>query len=302
MRVLFMGTPEISVASLERLAQHHDVVGVFCQPDKPVGRKMVPTAPPVKQKALELDIPVFQPTTLKDGEAKKTIQQLNPDVVAVIAYGKIVPKDILELPKFGCINAHASILPKYRGASPIQHSLLNGDSETGVSIMKMDEGVDTGDVMLIERIAIEQDDDAKTLFAKLSVVAADAFVKAFDAIKQGEAVFSKQQGEATKAPIIKKHDGRFGFDETAKDIVAKVKAYFGWPSAFFETDGNVIKVSRAKVVDKSGKQGEILSLNPLVVAAANGAVEIEELSPQNKGKMSGTAFAAGRRLKISDIL
>ncbi len=302
MRVLFMGTPEIAVASLEALCKHHEIVAVFCQPDKPVGRKMVLTAPPVKQKAQQLGLTVFQPKTLRNDEAKETIQNLNPDIIAVVAYGKILPKEILDIPKHGCINAHASILPKYRGASPIQQALLNGDDETGVSMMRMDEGMDTGDVMLVEKLKIETSDDAQTLFEKLSFVAASSFVKAFELIENGEAKFVKQQGEATSAPIIKKDDGAFSFEDDAKEIVQKVKAFVGWPSAYFKTFDTVIKVHKAAFVEASGNPGEVLSTKPLVIAAKNGAVELLELSPQSKGKMSGAAFAVGKRLKACDII
>ncbi len=302
MRVLFMGTPEISVASLEALCKHHEIVAVFCQPDKPVGRKMVLTAPPVKQKAQQLGLSVFQPKTLRDDEAKDLIQKLNPDIIAVVAYGKILPKEILDIPKHGCINAHASILPKYRGASPIQQALLNGDAETGVSIMRMDEGMDTGDVMLVERLDIEHCDDAQTLFEKLSSLAAVSFVKAFELIEKGEAKFVKQQGDATSAPIIKKDDGAFSFEDDAQEIVQKTKAFVGWPSAYFKAFDTVIKVHKAVFVEDFGKPGEVLSAKPLVIAAKNGAVELLELSPQSKGKMSGTAFAAGKRLKVRDIV
>ncbi len=302
MRVLFMGTPEISVASLESLYKHHEIIAVFCQPDKPVGRKMVLTAPPVKQKAQQLGLMVYQPKTLRDDETKELIQKLNPDIIAVVAYGKILPKEILDIPKHGCINAHASILPKYRGASPIQQALLNGDDETGVSMMRMDEGMDTGDVMLIEKLKIETSDDAQTLFEKLSSLAAVSFVKAFDLIQKGEAKFVKQQGNSTSAPIIKKDDGAFSFTDDAREIVQKTKAFVGWPSAYFKAFDTVIKVHKAAFFEASGNPGEVLSTKPLIIAAKNGAVEFLELSPQNKGKMSGTAFAAGKRLKVKDII
>ena len=193
MRIVFMGTPDFAVPCLEKLNNSkHDVVGVFSQPDKPVGRKQIMTAPPVKAFALENDIPVFQPERIKNSNALEIINELNPDIIVVVAYGKILPTEILGAAKFGCINVHASLLPKYRGAAPIQWAVLNGDKKTGVSIMQMDEGLDTGDVILVRECEIGENETSAELFEKLSTIGADALVESLELLESGNAVFKKQ--------------------------------------------------------------------------------------------------------------
>ena len=193
MRIVFMGTPDFAVPCLEKLIQcGHKVVGVFSQPDKPVGRKQILTPPEVKVCAQKYDIPVFQPKKLKGSDAVDIIKSLTPDVIVVVAYGKILPKEILTAAKYGCINVHASLLPQYRGAAPIQWAVINGDKETGVSIMQMDEGLDTGDVILVKKTDIDRDETSAELFDRLSVIGADALAEALDNIENGTAVAVKQ--------------------------------------------------------------------------------------------------------------
>lgn len=300
MRLIFMGTPEIAVPSLKRLAAEHEIVGVFSREDKPVGRKQILTAPPVKEAARELGIPVFQPKTLRDGAAEKTIRELNPDAIALIAYGRILPKEILELPKYGCINAHASLLPKFRGAAPIQRALLCGESETGITAMKMDEGLDTGEIISMSGIGISPDDDAESMFSKLGFLAADVLSETLFDIEAGRAVYAAQPEGFTLAPPIEKSERMFSFSDDARAIVNRVRAFCIWPVASFEAAGKIVKVYKARLSDERGEPGTVLSLDPMTVAASNGAVKLLEVMPENGKRMSGTAYAAGRRLKIGD--
>lgn len=298
-----MGTPDIAVPSLERLAAEHEVVGVFCQPDKPVGRKQTLTAPAIKLAAQRLGIPVFQPLKMRDGEAKRIMEDLAPDAIALIAFGRILPKDILDVPKFCCVNAHASLLPKYRGAAPIQYALLNGDKVTGITAMRMDEGMDTGDIITSSTLAISLQDDEQSLFAKLGALAAEVFSDVLPKIERGEAIFTPQPESASFAPPIQKSDAEFSFvGDIAKDIVNKVRAFSVWPAAWFEGNGKKIKVFSARAGESTGRPGEVLAVKPLTIAAKEGSVELLEVMPESSRRMDGVAFAAGSRLKIGDSI
>ncbi len=301
MRVLFMGTPEIAVAALEALAAEHEVIGAFCQPDKPQGRKMIMTPPPVKLAAEKLGIPVFQPKSLRTDASKQLIKDLNPDVICLKAYGKLLPKEVLETPKFGCINAHASLLPKYRGASPIQHAILCGETVTGVTAMLMDEGMDTGDMMGSISVDILPEDDEQSMFEKLAPVGAQLLCDTLKKLESGTAVRVPQNNdEATYAPIIDKSMALFSFADDAKSIVNKVRAFSVWPNAFFELNGVNIKVFKAAYSESNAEAGTVVSTNPLVIAANNGAVEIKEMMPAGRKRMTGAAYSAGARLKKGD--
>lgn len=303
MRVVFMGTPEIAVPALRAIANHHELAGVFCQPDKPVGRKQVLSAPPVKRAAQELSVPVCQPAKLRDGTALTSLMELRPDVIVVMAYGRILPVEILSLPKYGCLNIHASILPKYRGAAPIQRALENGETQTGITVMRMEQGLDTGDMLPPRVIDIKDADDADSLSERLAALAAAEIITALSRVKKGTALFKKQDdAKATWAPIITKNDGLFTFSDYAREIVNKTRAFCSWPCARTELFGSAVKLNRAALCDKTGKIGRILALSPLTVAAKNGSVELIEVTPQGAKRMSGTAFAAGRRLCVGDNL
>ncbi len=298
-----MGTPEIAVPSLLALADRYEVVGLFCQPDKPVGRKQVITPPATKVAAEERGIPVFQPKGLRNEAATELIRQLSPDLIVVMAYGKILPKILLDFPKYGCINAHASLLPKYRGAAPIQYALRNGDEKTGITIMQMDEGVDTGDILAVKETLVAPEDDAESMFQKLALVAAELLPKAVAALEAGELIPKKQdESLATFAPTIEKQDGVFDFQKDAREIVNLVRGLCIWPVASFALGERTIKLFKAAYVPSEGKPGEVLSVKPLIIAAGNGAVELKTVMPAGKNKMDGTAFAAGLRLKKGDFL
>ena len=303
MKILFMGTPEIAAVCLRALAQKHEICGVFCQPDKPVGRKAILTAPPVKQTAQQLGFCVYQPTKLRDGSAAELIRGLDPDMIAVVAYGRILPEDILNIPKYGCVNIHASLLPKYRGAAPIQRALINGESETGVCAMYMAAGMDTGDVIEERRCAITDDDDAVTMFDKLGEIGAQLLCDTADAIQNGVIRRTPQNdAAATVALMLEKSEGLFGWHDAARDIFNKARGMVIWPNAFFMCDGKKIKLMKSRALDKSGAPGEVLSLDPLTVAAGSGSVELLEVKPEGSRLMTGREWAAGRRLKVGAFL
>lgn len=303
MKILFMGTPEIAATMLCELAKYHEVCGVFCQPDKPVGRKAVITPPPVKVTAQRLGIPVYQPTKLRDGEAAALIRSLEPEMIAVVAYGRILPKEILDIPPKGCVNIHASLLPKYRGAAPIQYSILCGDDKTGVAAMYMDEGLDTGDVIDVREVAITDEDDAITMFEKLGDAGAVLLRETADAIEAGTASRTPQdEANVSFAPPFTKESGAFNWNEDARAIFNKARALIMWPNAYFVCGGRKIKLMKARPTEQCGKPGEVLALDPLTVAAKNGAVQLLEVKPEGSRQMSGKDWTLGARLKVGDIL
>ena len=306
MRILFMGTPDIAADSLAALLDAgHEVCAVFTRRDKPVGRKQILTAPPVKQLAQQHDIPVYQPRTLRDGSSDALIEQLAPDIIVVVAYGCIIPPQLLHTAKYGCINLHVSLLPKYRGSAPIQWAVLNGDAETGVSIMQLDEGLDTGDVLMVEPVAIDPEETSGELFDRVSAVGAKTLVDALAKIEAGQLTpVPQDHSKATLAPPLSKDTARFAFTEDAARIHNWVRGMNPWPTAWFEQDGKRIKVSECRLAEnpQNAAPGTVLALKPLTVAAQNGAVALLSVTPEGGKPMAGTAWAAGRRLKTGDCL
>lgn len=299
MHVIFMGTPEFAVPCLSALAEKHSVVGVFTQPDKPKGRKQVLTPPPVKERAKELDIPVFQPNTLKGDEAFKTIVQLNADVIVVVAYGKILPQKILEQPRFGCINVHASLLPKYRGAAPIQWSVINGEKETGVTTMQMDAGLDTGDILQSSSLTIGDDETADELHDRLSALGAELIIKTLEAVENGTVTRTKQDDNLSSyVSVLSKDISPIDFTKSAQEVHNHVRGLNSWPSASAVIDGKRIKIHKTRLADGFGKPGEIISLKPFTVACGSGAVEILELQLEGKKKMAADDFLRGNKLAL----
>lgn len=302
MRVIFMGTPEFAVPCLSALAEKHSVVGVFTQPDKPKGRKQILTPPPVKERANELGIPVFQPNTLKGDEAFKTIVQLNADVIVVVAYGKILPQKILEQPRFGCINVHASLLPKYRGAAPIQWSVINGEKETGVTTMQMDAGLDTGDILQTASLTIGDDETADELHDRLSALGAKLIIETLEAVENGTATRTKQDDKLSSyVSVLSKDISPIDFTKSAQEVHNHVRGLNSWPSASAVIDGKRIKIHKTRLADGCGKPGEIISLKPLTVACGKGAVEILELQPEGKKKMAADDFLRGNKLALHTL-
>ena len=301
-----MGTPDYAAVTLQKLIEeNYDIAAVFAQPDKPVGRKQILTPPPTKVLAMEHNIPVYQPKTLRDGEAYDILKQINPDVIVVVAYGKILPKDVLDIPKYGCINGHASLLPKLRGASPIQWSIVTGETQTGVSTMLMDEGMDTGDILETVVTDIGEQETAEELFDRLSVMSADLMVstlkKAYDGtltpIKQNEA-------DATYAPIIKKEMAHLDFNKTADEICNAVRGFYSWPCAFCFINGKRIKVIKAKKSNlKSNSCGVVIaSDDKLVISCKEGSVELVTVQPEGAKMMSAAQMLNGHKIAEGTVV
>lgn len=306
MRILFMGTPDIAAESLAALLDAgHEVCGVFTRRDKPVGRKQILTAPPVKQLAVEYGLSVYQPRTLRDGSSDELIKELAPDIIVVVAYGCIIPPQLLHAAKYGCINLHVSLLPKYRGSAPIQWAVLNGDEGTGVTIMQLDEGLDTGDILMVEPVTIDPEETSGELFDRVSAVGAGTLVTALEKIEAGELTPRKQDNAAaTMAPPLTKDMAQFDFTQDAAHIHNWVRGMNPWPMAWFVTaGGKKVKVTECRVAASNGEApGTVLSTKPLTVACADGAVQLLHVVPEGKKPMDGTSFAAGLRLKAGDTL
>ena len=299
MRIVFMGTPDFAAAILKRLIDTgRNVVGVFSQPDKPVGRKQVIMPTATKALAMEHGIPVFQPAKLRDGEALRIMQELKPDLTVVAAYGKILPKDILDVAPLGNVNVHGSLLPKYRGSAPIQWSVINGDKVTGITTMYMAEGMDTGDMIMKFELPIGEDETAGELFDRMAKLGAESIEKTLELFDSGEVKAEPQnEEEATYAPMLKKEMGEIDFGKTAEEIHNLVRGLNPWPTAFTFLDGKTIKVHEAKAAEGlSGTEGELLDEKRFVVGTKNGAVEFITVQPEGKNKMSGADFIRGRRL------
>lgn len=304
MRIVFMGTPEYSAVTLRALLEAgHEVAGVFAQPDKPVGRKQILTPPPVKVTAQQHAIPVFQPATLRDGTALEILRGLGPEIIVVVAYGKILPPELLALPRFGCINGHASLLPKYRGASPIQWSIVCGERKTGVTVMQMDAGMDTGDILGVRETEIGAEETAGELFERLAAVSAGLTVEVLEKIGRGEVrPIPQDHAAATYAPILKKEMARLDFTKPADVLHNAVRGFNPWPGAFFFLEGRRIKVLKAGVgAPCDAAPGTVAdSGNELVIACGEGtALRLLTVQPEGGRAMSaadllrGHAFAPG---------
>ena len=307
MKIVFMGTPDYAVKTLEALINsEHTVAAVFAQPDKPVGRKQVLTPPPVKVCAIENNIPVYQPNSVRTGEALEIINDINPDVIVVVAYGKILPKEILDLPKYGCVNGHASLLPKYRGASPIQWCIVCGETETGVTVMRMDEGMDTGDILDSVTTEIGDEETAEELFDRLAVISAELTVNTLKKLQNGEITPTPQnQNEATYAPIIKKEMAKLDFTKTAADIHNAVRGYYSWPCAFFMLNGKRIKVLSAKLGDKTTKNSGTVIANgeELVIACGNNtSIRLLSVQPEGSKPMTSKQMLCGNKIPLGTVV
>ncbi len=303
MKIIYMGTPDFAVPALKRLAAEHEVVAVFTQPDKPKGRKMILTPPDVKVCALELGIPVYQPNTFKDGSALEIINQYAPDVIVVAAYGKILPKSVLKAPKYGCVNIHGSLLPRYRGAAPIQQAVLNGDKVTGITTMLMDEGLDTGDILLTVQTEIGENETSGELFDRLAVMGGDLILKTLEALENGTSTPKKQdESAACHTTKIDKTYCPIDFSKTAAEVHNQIRGLNPWPIATTKLNGRNIKIYSSRICEKSGKPGTILSVKPLVVACGDQSVEILELQPEGKKRMTSQAFVLGHKLSVGDII
>lgn len=308
MRIVYMGTPEFAVPSLEALVTAgHDVAAVFTQPDKPQGRRMTLTPPPVKLAAEARKIPVFQPKTLKAPEEVARISSLVPDAIVVAAYGKILPKAVLDIPKFGCINLHASLLPKYRGAAPIQAAILNGDAETGVTTMMMAEACDTGDILLTRATPIGPEENTEELTRRLSQIGAELLVETLHAVESG-AVQPRKQDDALASyvSLISKKMSPIDWSRPAQEIHNLVRGLYPWPAASAELNGHRIKVYRSRLAGKEfGEPGLVVpDTERFVVCCGDGmALELLEVQTEGGKKMSGSDFLRGhpvQGMKLSE--
>lgn len=306
MNVIFMGTPEFAVPSLEALLNVVNVQAVVTQPDRPVGRKRIITPPPVKRVALERGIPVFQPEKVRDPEFIKRISSLKPDLIVVAAFGQILPRAILEMPRIGCINVHASLLPKYRGAAPIQWSIINGEKMTGITIMWMDEGLDTGDIFLQDSLEIKEDWTSHELSEKLAVMGGRLLIKSIDRIKSNNIVHIPQDpAEATYAPMLKKESGRIEWKKEAVQINNLVRGLNPWPGAYTLKNGREIKIWKSEVHLKEGdglpgKFYGIIRNKGFIVGCGKGFLLVKELQESGKNKMTAIEYLAGHGLRKGD--
>ncbi len=316
MRIVYMGTPEFAAIALDALVKGHEVVAVITQPDKPQGRnrKLVPT--PVKVKAQEYGIPVYQPQKVRDEETVQMIREYHPDVIVVAAYGQILPESILNIPAYGCINIHASLLPKYRGAAPIERAILDGEQVTGVTTMYMEKGLDTGDMIDKVEVKIEADDTGATLHDKLAKAGANLIIKTLSKIQDGTVKRTKQDDtESCYAAMLTKEMGQIDFSRPADELERLVRGLIPWPCAYTDIDGKNVKIYKASVVKmddayKNAVQektevslafapGEIVEVTKkyIVIACGKDALMIKNLQPEGKKAMDTAAYLNGNPLK-----
>lgn len=307
LRVIFFGTPEFVLPVVKFLHEQEELLGVVTQPDKPKGRGLEVSPSPVKKWALNQGLRIWEPIKLRDPHFLEELKALSLDLIVVFAYGKILPKELLEIPQGGCWNIHLSLLPKYRGASPVQWALLEGERETGVTIMLMDEGMDTGPILLQRAIPIEEEDTTPTLLEKLSHLAVTTLGEALELYKKGE-LKAKPQPErgVSYAPLLKKEDGFINFEEPALRIENKLRAFTPWPGVYTKFRGKILKIHEAKAQPLSVQKrpGEILKLSPegILVATSDGALLLKTLQLEGKKRISAYEFAHGQRLKPGDLL
>ncbi len=305
-----MGTPDFAKTILAALYEKSgaEIVGVVTQPDKPKGRGYVLMPPPVKEYALSVSLPVYQPTTLRTEEFANLLANLAPELIVVAAYGKILPKSVLDFPKYGCVNAHASLLPKFRGAAPIQRAILEGETETGVTAMYMAEGLDTGDMILTERVSITEADNFETLHDKLALAGAAAMLRTVDAIKNGTVTREKQDDAlATYAAKIEKADGVIDFSAPVAETARRVRALSPFPLAFAKTpDGKMLKFVAAEATGETtdAEGGTVLSADKtgFTVACGGGVLAVHTVVPEGKGRMAAADFVRGRKIAVGDVL
>jgi len=298
LRIIFAGTPDFAARHLQALIQsEHQIVGVYSQPDRPAGRGKKLKASEVKELALEHNLPVFQPQSLKNDEALAELTSLNADIMIVVAYGLILPKAILEAPRLGCLNVHGSILPRWRGAAPIQRAIWAGDEQTGVTIMQMDEGLDTGDMLHISRCPISTTETSASLYTKLAELGPDALIETINKLANGEITSEPQNDElANYAKKLSKEEANIDWSMSALQIERNIRSFNPWPMCFTQMGGQTVKIHQAQVMLQSGDPGQILSSdkNGVVVACGEHALCITQLQPQGKKPMAINDFLNGR--------
>jgi methionyl-tRNA formyltransferase len=312
MRIIFIGTGEIGAPALEALVKspEHEVLAVVTQPDRPVGRQLKLAASPIKDLAFRLHLQIYQPEKIGSATSVAQLKYLRPDVIVVAAYGQLLPKAILELPRKGCLNVHASLLPKYRGASPIHAAIAAGEKESGVTIMYMDEGLDTGDILLQESVTLRRRETTETLHDRLAEIGAEALMKALALVAENRAPRTKQDGaQATVTKKLRKEDGHIKWDRPQREIDAHIRAMTPWPSAYAwipqEKDQKMLKIFTTILSNRAkGKPGEILRVDKhgVLVAAGKGGLLLREVQLEGKKRMHAAEFARGFNLPVGLVL
>ncbi|HZX21237.1 MAG TPA: methionyl-tRNA formyltransferase [Clostridia bacterium] len=308
MKIIYMGTPQFAVPCLETLINSgHEVIGVFTQPDRPSGRGRKINITPVKEKALEHNIPIFQPNTLKDTEVFENTEKLNPDIIVVVAYGQLLPEEILKIPKHGCVNVHASLLPKYRGAAPINWVIINGEESTGITTIYMDAGLDTGDILLKEEVKIYEDETAGELHDRLMYLGAKVLDKTIDLIETEEIrPVPQNHEEASYAPMLTKEHGKIDWSRPAGEIKNLIRGTVPWPTPYTTYEGKTMKVWKSSVIygNRNRKPGTILEVKKdcILVATGKDILSIEELQFSGRKKMSVNQYLVGNNIETDKIL
>lgn len=304
-RIIFMGTPEFACPTLQTLIDRKEnIIATFTQPDRPKGRGQKMQPPPVKELALAHNIPVFQPNRVRTPEVIEQIRQLKPDLIVVVAFGQILPKDLLEIPPAGCVNVHASLLPKYRGAAPLNWCIVNGEQETGVTTMLMDVGLDTGPMLLKTSLPIGPDEGIQSLHDRMSVVGAELLAKTIDGLKQGSITPQEQDdSQSSYAPLLKKEHGLVDWQRTATEIHNQVRGLSIWPGVVTQLDGTQIKLHRTTVADGSGQPGTVINSGKdgIEVACGQGSLIIKELQSSGSKRMDAASFLAGRPIAVGTV-
>jgi methionyl-tRNA formyltransferase len=306
MRLVFLGTPAFAVPALEALARTHDVISVVTQPDRPKGRGQELSASPVKQAAARMGIPVYQPERIRRPEAQAQLASLAPEIMVVVGYGQIIPQSVIDMAPRGIVNVHASLLPKYRGAAPIQWAIVNGESRTGVTTMQINAGLDTGDILLDRETEIGHDETAMELGQRLSVMGAELLIETMDGLARGTIAPRKQDdARASLAPILTKEDGAISWTEAASAIHNRVRGLVPWPGAYTRFRGQLLHIWRAKLTSARATlaPGRVLEGARFSVACGDGGVlHLLEVQMEGRKRMSAETFANGQRLSETDIL
>ena len=306
---MFMGTPEISMLCLKKLIEDgHGISAVISREDKPRGRGNVMMPTPTKALALDSGIPVYTPSTLRDESFSELLRVINPELIVVVAYGKILPKEVIDFPKYGCINLHVSLLPKYRGAAPMQRAIMDGESETGVTVMYMDEGLDTGDILSVTKFPIGPTDDFEAIHDRSAEVGAILLSETIEKIEQNDIVRIKQDDSlATYAKKVEKEDCKIDFTLSAERIDCIIRGVTPIPGAFAYLNGKMLKINRATPIKGNGKCGEVIDASDkgegyFTVACGEGALKVTSVIPEVKGRMGAGDFVRGRKISVGDVL
>ena len=304
MNIVFMGTPDFSVPCLQALLDAgYPVTGVFTQPDKPKGRGYQLAPPPVKEFALTQNLPVFQPKTMRDAETLEQLKGCNPDLIVVVAYGKLLPKEVLDLPRLGCINVHASLLPKYRGAGPVQWSIINGEEETGVTTMYMAEALDTGDMLESASLEIGENETADELMERLSHLGAELLISTVKKAEEGTLKpIPQDESLSSYVSMLDKEMARLDFNKPAKEVHNLIRGLSSWPCAYTFYQGKRLKVYRSKLSALTGQPGEIVDAKKFIIACRDGAVEFDTVQYEGGKRMSGADFLRGKKPGDHEIL